>query len=51
MPGSIVFPCVNSGGVVFSAILARIFLKEKLSAKKMVGVAIGIVAIFVIAML
>ena len=51
LPGSIVFPCVNSGGIVFSAILAGILLKEKLSAKKIVGVAIGIVAIFMIAML
>lgn len=51
LPGSIVFPCVNSGGIVFSAILAGIVLKEKLSIKKIIGIAIGIVAIFIIALL
>lgn len=50
LPGSIVFPCINSGGIVFSAILAGILFKEKLSTKKIIGIAIGITAIFMIAM-
>lgn len=51
LPGSIVFPCVNSGGIISSAILAWLLLKEKLSGKKIVGIIIGIAAIFIIALL
>jgi drug/metabolite transporter (DMT)-like permease len=51
LPGSIVFPCVNSGGIIFSAILAWILLREKLSTRKIIGLVLGIIAIFAIAML
>ncbi len=49
LPGSIAFPCVNSGGIIFSALIARIMIKEKLSVKKLIGVVIGITAICIIA--
>lgn len=51
LPGSIVFPCINSGGIVFSAVLAWLLLKEKLPTKKIIGLALGIAAIFIIALL
>lgn len=51
LPGSIVFPCVNSGGIVFSAVLAWLLMKEKLSVKKIIGLALGTAAIFIIALL
>ena len=51
LPGSIVFPCVNSGGIIFSAILSWLLLREKLSIRKIIGLSLGIVAIFIIALL
>lgn len=49
LPAIVVFPSVNGGGIVTSAILARILIGEKLSPKKTVGVILGIAAICLIA--
>ena len=51
LPGSIVFPTVNSGGIASSAVLAWAFLKEKLTIKRIIGLLIGIGSIFMIALL
>lgn len=50
LPGIIVFPSVNGGGIIASSILARILIGEKLSVKKKIGIALGIVAICLIAL-
>ncbi len=49
LPGVVVFPCVNGGGVLASAILARLIIDEKLLLKQKFGIVIGIVAICLIA--
>lgn len=49
LPGVIVFPCVNGGGVIASAILARLLIGEKISLKQIVGIVIGVAAICLIA--
>ena len=49
LPGVIVFPCVNGGGVIASAILARLIIGERISLKQKVGIAIGVAAICFIA--
>lgn len=49
LPGIIVFPSINGGGIIFSAILARILIKEKISLRKKIGIAVGVVAICLIA--
>ncbi len=50
LPGVIVFPCVNGGGVIASAILARIIIGEKITLKQKIGIAIGVTAICFIAL-
>jgi drug/metabolite transporter (DMT)-like permease len=50
LPGIIVFPCVNGGGIIASAIMARILIREKLSIRKKIGVVIGVIAICLIAL-
>ena len=49
LPGVIVFPCVNGGGVIASAILARILIGEKITLKQKIGIAVGVTAICFIA--
>lgn len=49
LPGVIVFPCVNGGGVIASAILARILVGEKITTKQKIGIVIGVIAICFIA--
>ncbi len=49
LPGIIVFPSVNGGAIIVSAILARIFMKEKISFKKKIGIVFGVLAICLIA--
>jgi drug/metabolite transporter (DMT)-like permease len=50
LPGIIVFPTVNGGSIIVSAILARIFLGEKISLRKKIGIAVGVAAICLIAL-
>lgn len=49
LPGIIVFPSVNGGGIIISAVLARILLQEKISLRKKIGIVIGVLAICLIA--
>ncbi len=49
LPGVIVFPCVNGGGVIASAILARLIIGEKITTKQKIGIALGVIAICFIA--
>lgn len=49
LPGVIVFPCVNGGGVIASAVLARLIIGEKITLKQKIGIAIGVIAICFIA--
>lgn len=50
LPGIIVFPTVNGGSIIVSAILARILLGEKISLRKKIGIAVGVAAICLIAL-
>jgi drug/metabolite transporter (DMT)-like permease len=50
LPSIVMFPSVNGGGIIASAILARFLVGEKLSVKKTVGIAIGIFAMCLIAL-
>ena len=50
LPGVIVFPSVNGGGIIISAFLAKLMLKEKISLRKKRAVAVGIIAICLIAL-
>lgn len=50
LPSIIVFPGVNGGGIIASSVLARIFIGEKLSARKKIGIAVGIVAVCLFAL-
>ena len=45
LPGVIVFPCVNGGGVISSAIVARLLIGEKITLKQKIGIAVGVTAI------
>ncbi len=49
LPSIIVFPSVNGGGIITSAVLARILIGEKLSTRKKIGIVLGIAAICLIA--
>ena len=49
LPGIIVFPSVNGGGIIASAIFARILIKERISFRKKIGILIGVLAICLIA--
>ena len=50
LPGIIVFPCVNGGGVISSAIVARLLIGERITLKQKIGIAIGVTAICFIAL-
>lgn len=50
LPGVIVFSCVNGGGIITSALLARLFDREKLSLRKTIGVFVGVLAICLVAL-
>lgn len=49
LPGVIVFPCVNGGGIITSAIIARIIIGEKLTLRQKIGIMTGVAAICFIA--
>ena len=48
LPAVVVFPSVNGGGIIAASLLARIFLKEKVSKRKKFGILLGLVAICII---
>ena len=48
LPAIIVFPCVSGGGIIVSAILARILIGEKLSVRKKAGILICVFAMCLI---
>ncbi len=50
MPSIVMFPAVNGGGIAASGILAYLVIKEKLSLRKWLGIAIGICGIILIAL-
>lgn len=50
LPSIVVFPSVNGGGIVASALFAYLLLGEKLSKKKAIGVLLGVFAICLIAL-
>ncbi len=49
LPGVIVFPSVNGGGIIASALLARVMVAERLSTRKKMGIVVGVIAICLIA--
>ncbi len=49
LPSVIVFSVLNGGAIVSSAVFARILVKEKLSVRKKIGVALAIGSILLIA--
>lgn len=51
MDGVIFFPTFNGGVIVLSTVFSVILLKEKLSAKQLAGIIIGIMGIFIIGVL
>lgn len=50
MPGIVMFPAINGGGIVSSGILAYIILHEHISLRKWMGIVLSILGIFMIAM-
>lgn len=50
LPGVVVFPVVNGGGIIVSALLARIIIKEKISVRKTIGIFIGLIGIVLVAL-
>lgn len=49
MSAVIVFPSLNGGVIVSSALFARLFLKEPIPLKKKIGIVLAIIAILLIA--
>lgn len=49
LPSVIVFSVLNGGAIVSSAVFARVLVKEKLSVRKKIGVALAIGSILLIA--
>ncbi|MBQ7915248.1 MAG: EamA family transporter [Firmicutes bacterium] len=49
MPAVIVFPVLNGGVIISSALFAWIFLKEPIPSKKKIGIVLAIIAILLIA--
>ena len=43
--GPVLYPCVNGGLCIVSALCSFLFFKEKPSARKLTAIGIGIVAI------
>ena len=50
IPGTILYPTVSAGAVVFGFILAITIYKERLSKKQLVGYAFGIIAVILLNM-
>ena len=50
LPSIVMFPSVNGGGIIASAILARFLVGERISRKKILGIAVGILAMCLIAL-
>lgn len=48
IPATIQFPLINGGGIILTALMGKIIFREKVSIRKWIGIAIGIVAIVVI---
>lgn len=49
MPSVIVFSVLNGGAIISSAVGANVFLKEKITVKKKIGILLGIISILLIA--
>ncbi len=49
MPGMIFFPVINGGTIIASSIGARVIFKEKLAMIQILGIAIGVAALFFVA--
>lgn len=49
IPGIILFPLINGGTIMLSAVCSGIFFKEKLTVRIWTGIVIGIAAIILIA--
>ena len=48
MPSSVFFPLVNGGGLIINIAVAVFLFKEKLSAKRWLGIIIGIIAVILL---
>lgn len=48
LPSIIVFPVLNGGVIVLSGLAALVLFKEKLTAERYVGLAVGLAAIFLL---
>ena len=42
------FPIVNGGGLILTTVVAALFFKEKLTAKSVAGLVLGVIAIIAI---
>lgn len=44
MPASVLYPLLSAGGIVLTALISRIFYREKLSTPQKIGLVLGIAA-------
>lgn len=47
IPGAFLFPCVLGGSVIITTVFSAVFFKEKLNARVIVGILLGVAAIVI----
>ncbi len=48
VPAPLLFPLLNGGGIILTAVLGKLVFRERVSLRKWIGIGIGIAAIIVI---
>ena len=48
VPSVIMFPVFNGSGIIAVTLLSAVFFKEKLTVKKLCGMALGLIGLFLI---